>query len=715
MSAHSSRRAFVKGSAAAGAGLVLGFHLPPPGAARAQAETAKPNVFEPNAFVRIAPDNTVTIVSKHLEFGQGVYTGLATLLAEELDADWTQIRVEAAPADVAHYNNLFWGQLQGTGNSSSIANAAGQMRQAGAMARLMLVQAAAAQWQVAASDIAVRNGVLSHARSGKHGTFGAFAAKAATQLVPWSVTPKQPSAFTLIGKRVPRVDTRAKIDGSAQYALDVTRPGMLTVLMARPPRFGARLKSIDDSAARAIKGVVEIATGPGMVAVIGRGYWPAKKGRDALKIAWDDAAAETRGSADILAAYRALREKPGTALRHDGDAERAIAGAAKTFTADYEFPYLAHAPMEPLNCVVEVAADRCRIWSGSQMQTLDQGIAAQISGLPPEQVEVNTMFAGGSFGRRAAQTVVAEATAIAKALGGHAPVRVMFSREDDIQGGYYRPAFVHRLRAGLNGSGRIVGWQHRIVGQPLTPQTGDHVDSSLTQGAATLPYGIANVSVEAHQTNVGVPVMWWRSVGASHSGYAVETFIDELAFAANKDPVDFRLSLLSAQPAAAGVLTLAAEKAGWRRPPAAGLFRGVALQEWVGTQVAQVAEISLERGVPKVERVVCAVDCGTAINPDIVAAQMEGGIAFGLAAALRGAITLTKGRVDQSNFHDYRVLRLADMPRVEVHIVPSNRPPSGVGEAGVPAIAPAVANALFAATGQRVRTLPFARQNFARK
>jgi isoquinoline 1-oxidoreductase subunit beta len=711
MNVRPNRRAFIKGTAAAGAGLVLGFHLPLFGSARAAADA-----FQPNAFVRIAPDNTVTIICKHLEFGQGVYTGLATLLADELNADWAQIRVEAAPADVAHYNNLFWGQLQGTGNSSSIANAAGQMRQAGATARLMLMQAAAAEWKVSASDIEVRNGVLSHPRSGKRGTFGAFAAKAARELVPWSVTLKQPSAFTLIGKRVPRIDTRAKIDGSAQYALDVKRPGVLTALMARPPRFGARIKNIDDSAARAVKGVVEIATGPGMVAVIGRGFWPAKKGRDALKIEWDETAAETRSSADILAAYRALREQPGTALRSDGNAESAIAGAAKTFTADYEFPYLAHAPMEPLNCVVEVAADRCRIWSGSQMQTLDQGIAAQISGLTPDQVEVNTMFAGGSFGRRAVQTVVAEATAIAKALGGRAPVRVMFSREDDIQGGYYRPAFVHRLRAGLDGKGRIVGWQHRIVGQPLTPQSGDgHVDSSLAQGAATIPYAIANVTVEAHQTGVGVPVMWWRSVGASHSGYAVETFIDDLAFAAKTDPVEFRLSLLSAQPAAVAVLTLAAEKAGWSRPPAAGLFRGVALQEWVGTQVAQVAEVSLDRGALKVERVVCAVDCGTAINPDIVAAQMEGGIAFGLSAALRGAITLTAGRVDQSNFHDYQMLRMADMPRVEVFIVPSTRPPSGVGEAGVPAIAPAVANALFAATGQRVRTLPFAGQSFARK
>lgn len=705
-----TRRGFVKGTAAAGAGLLLGFHLPLPRAAFAQAD-----VFKPNAFVRIAPDNTVTITCKHLEFGQGVYTGLATLLAEELDADWAQIRVEAAPADAAHYNNLLWGAVQGTGNSSSIANAAGQMRQAGAMARLMLVQAAAAQWRVPADEIAVRQGVLAHARSGKRGTFGAFAASAAGVLVPWTVALKQPAAFTLIGKRVPRLDTPAKINGSAQYALDVKRPGLLTALIVRPPRFGARIKNIDDSAARAVKGVVEIATGAGMIAVIGRGYWAAKKGRDALKIEWDDSAAETRGSTDLIAAYRELREKPGTVLHSDGNAEAALAGAARTFTADYEFPYLAHAPMEPLNCTVELGADRCTVWSGSQMQTLDQGIAAQISGLRPEQVEVRTLFAGGSFGRRAVQTVVAEAVAIAKAFGGRAPVRVMFSREDDIQGGYYRPLFVHRLRAGLDKSGRIVGWQHRIVGQPLTPQTSGNLDSSLAQGAASLPYAIANVAVEAHPTSVGVPVMWWRSVGASHSGYAVETFIDELAAAANKDPVDFRLSLLTARPAAASVLTLAAEKAGWGRPPPDGRFRGVALQEWVGTQVAQVAEISLDGGVLKVERVVCAIDCGTAINPDIVAAQMEGGIAFGLAAALRGAITLTAGRVDQSNFHDYQPLRMADMPRVEVHIVPSNRPPSGVGEAGVPAIAPAVANALYAATGKPVRSLPFAARKFAPK
>ena len=382
------------------------------------------------------------------------------------------------------------------------------------------------------------------------------------------------------------------------------------------------------------------------------------------------------------------------------------------FTADYEFPYLAHAPMEPLNCTVELSADHCQIWSGSQMQTLDQGIAAKISGLRPDQVDIQTTFAGGSFGRRAVQTVVAEAVAIAKAIEGRAPVRVVWTREDDIQGGHYRPLFLHRLRAGLDEAGRLVGWQHRIVGQPISfgAPAETRVDETMVQGAASLPYAIANLTVDAHATKAGVPVFWWRSVGSSHNAYSTETFVDEIAAAAAKDPVEFRLALLSHRPQAAAVLTLAAEKSGWGRPPPAGRFRGIAMHEWVGTHVAQVAEISLDRGAVKVERVVCAVDCGTAINPDIVKAQMEGGIAYGLGAALYGAITLTAGRVDQSNFHDYRPLRIDDMPHVEVHIVASNRPPTGVGEAAVPPIAPAVANAIFAATGIRVRALPFGGQ-----
>jgi isoquinoline 1-oxidoreductase beta subunit len=706
-----SRRAFIKASAAAGAGLVLGFHVP---LARAADETAE--AFMPNAFVRIAPDSSVTVICKHLEFGQGIYTGLATLLAEELDADFSQVKVESAPADPTRYNNLSWGQIQGTGNSSSIANSAGQMRQAGAIARNMLVQAAAQEWNVPASEIVVAKGVVSHAASQRRATFGALAQRASTLLVPWVVPVKDSSAFTLIGKQVPRIDTPAKTDGTAEYALDVKRPGMLTAVIARPPRFGARLKSLDDSVAKSMPDVGDIVSWPGGVAVLARGFWAAKAARDALKIEWEDAGAETRGSNDILADYRKLLDQPGVPVRDEGDAETAIAGAAKKFAADYEFPYLAHAPMEPLTCTVELSADRCKIWSGSQIQTLDQNVAAQIAGLSPAQVEIHTTLAGGSFGRRATQTVVAEAVSIAKAIGGRAPVRVVWTREDDIRGGSYRPLFVHRLRAGLDNKGQIVGWHHRVVGQPLMPLApgGRGVDPGMVQGAVTLPYGVANLTVDAHATQAGVPVTWWRSVGSSHNAYSTETFMDELAAAAGKDPVEFRLSLLAQRPFAANVLSLAAEKAGWGKSAPAGLFRGVAVHEWVNTFVAQVVEISLDRGVLKVERVICAVDCGMAINPDIVKAQMEGGIGFGLGAALRNAITLTGGRVDQSNFHDYQPLRIDDMAHVEVHIVPSRRAPTGVGEAAVPPIAPAVANAIFAATGKRVRALPFDGQNLRR-
>jgi isoquinoline 1-oxidoreductase beta subunit len=690
---------------------VLGFHLP---LARAADETAA--AFVPNAFVRIAPDSSVTVICKHLEFGQGIYTGLATLLAEELDADFSQIKVESAPADPTRYNNLSWGQVQGTGNSSSIANSASQMRQAGAIARNMLVQAAAQEWNVPASEIGVAKGVVSHAPSQRRASFGALARRASTLLVPWVVPVKEASAFTLIGKQVPRVDTPAKTDGTAEYALDVKRPGMLTAVIARPPRFGARLKSVDDSVAKSVPDVGDIVSWPGGVAVLARGFWAAKTARDALKIEWEDTGAETRGSNDILADYRKLLEQPGVPVRDEGNAETAIAGAAKKFVADYEFPYLAHAPMEPLTGTVELSADRCEIWSGSQIQTLDQNVAAQIAGLSPAQVKIHTMLAGGSFGRRATQTVVAEAVSIAKAIGGRAPLRVVWTREDDIRGGSYRPLFVHRLRAGLDNKGQIVGWHHRVVGQPLMPLApgGRGVDPGMVQGAVTLPYAIANLTVDAHATQAGVPVTWWRSVGSSHNAYSTETFMDELAAAARKDPVEFRLSLLAQKPLAANVLSLAAEKAGWGKNTPAGLFRGVAVHEWVNTFVAQIAEVSLDRGAPRVERVVCAVDCGMAINPDIVKAQMEGGIGFGLGAALRNAITLTGGRVDQSNFHDYQPLRIDDMPRVEVHILPSRRAPTGVGEAAVPPVAPAVANAIFAATGKRVRALPFDGQNLRR-
>jgi isoquinoline 1-oxidoreductase beta subunit len=701
-----SRRAFLTGCA--GAGLVIGLRLPHAGEASAASDA-----FAPNAFVRIAPDNTITVIAKHLEFGQGVYTGLATILAEELDADWERIKVVSAPADALRYNNLFWGQAQGTGNSSSIANSWQQLREAGAAARAMLVQAAANAWRVPAAEVTAAKGNLSHAGSERSATYGAFALAAAALPLPESVTLKDPRAFSLIGTKLPRVDVAAKIDGSAVFALDVVRENMLTAVFARPPRFGGKVKSFDASAAKAIDGVVDVIAGSTRIAVVGTNFWAAKRGRDALKIEWDDTNAEMRGSAEILAAYRSLLDQPGLSARNDGEAETAIAGAARAFTADYEFPYLAHAPMEPLNCVVELSDHRCEIWSGSQSQTIDQLIAARITGLDPAQIEIHTTLAGGSFGRRADPELVNNAVSIAKAIGGRAPVRVVWTREDDIQGGQYRPLYVHRLRAGLDRTGQIVGWHHRIVGQPISPSTG--FDISSVQGAATLPYAIPNLAVDLHTTAVGIPVMWWRSVGSSHNAYATETFFDELAHAVGKDPVALRLALLERDSPSANVLRLAAAKANWGRALPPGHFHGVAVHEWAGSHVAQIAEITLAKpSVVKVERVVCAVDCGTAINPDIVAAQMEGGIAYGLGAALYNAITLTEGRVDQTNFHDYKPLRMSDMPNVSVHILPSSRPPTGVGEAGVPPIAPAVANAIFAATGKRVRTLPFEGQNLRR-
>lgn len=702
-----TRRDFIKCSTATA--LVIGFRLPGADAA---------DTFMPNAFVRIASDNSVTVICKHLEMGQGIHTGLATLLAEELDADWAQIKVEPAPADVTRYNNLMWGTLQGTGGSTSIANSSQQMRQAGAIARAMLVQAAAAEWNVPAADISVSEGVVSHTPSKRHARFGDLAAKAATLMVPWVAPLKQPSGFTLIGKDVPRVDVPAKTDGTARYALDVKRPDMLTALVARPTRFGGKVKAFDAVEAKKVTGVVDVVEIPTGVAVIARDFWSAQKGRYALKVEWDDSTAEKRGSVELLAEYRKLLDKPGLSARNQGDAEAAIASAAKAFAADYEFPYLAHAPMEPLNCIVEIGADRCEIWSGSQVQTADQVAAAFIAGLKPEQVTIHTMFAGGSFGRRGTfgADLVSETVAVAKSIDARAPVRLVYTREDDIQGGSYRPLVVHRLRAGLDKDGHIVGWHHRIVGQPLSRDALSNtiVDQSTVHGAVSLPYAIANLAIETHAVSAGVPVLWWRSVGSSHNAYAIETFIDELASAAGIDAVAFRLAMLTQQPRRAAVLKLVAERSGWTRALPPGRFRGVALHEWADSHIAQVAEISLDKDAVKVERVICAVDCGTAINPDVIAAQMEGGIAFGLGAALYGAVTLTDGRVDQSNFHDYRPLRASDMPEVEVHIVPSQAPPSGIGETAVPPIAPAIANAVFAGTGARVRSLPFANQKLRR-
>ena len=728
-SAGMSRRVFLKASAATGAGLSLGIFT-----ADAVAQMSGPGktvgsaaagAFEPNAFLRIGKDNSVTVVVKHDEMGQGTYTGLPTLVAEELDAAWSQIKVVGAPADAKVYNNLLWGEAQGTGGSTAMANSFEQYRQAGAAARAMLVAAAAERWKVAPDSIAVKGGVVSHA-SGKKATFGELADAAAKQPVPGTVKLKDAKDFVYIGKHAPRTDSRAKSNGTAMFTQDVKFPDMLTAVVAHPPRFGATAKKIDAAGLKDVPGVRYVVETQSGVAVLAANFWTARKGRDALKIEWDDAGAFKLSSSDILAEYKKLAATPGKVARKDGDAAKAIAGAAKTLDAEYEFPYLAHAAMEPLNCVVKLDADRCEVWNGEQFQTADRIAVAKTVGLMPEQVTLNQLYAGGSFGRRAnpQSDYVVEAASIAKGLALQGkfgiPVKLVWTREDDMKGGYYRPAYFHAFKAGLDAPGNVAGWQHRIVGQSIlvgTPfesmMVKDGIDLTSVEGASTLPYGIADLTVELHSPTVGVPVQWWRSVGSTHTGFATEAFIDELAVAAGKDPVEFRKALLAKHPKHAEALELAAQKAGWGTPLApakvagAKRGRGVAVHESFNTVVAEVAEVTVTPDNKfTVDRVVCAVNCGLAVNPDVVRAQMEGGIGYGLSAALYGAITLKDGVVEQSNFHDYPVLRINEMPAVEVHIVASTDKPTGVGEPGVPPIAPAVANAIAAATGKRLRKLP---------
>jgi isoquinoline 1-oxidoreductase beta subunit len=714
--ARSSRRAFLKTAAATAAGLTIGFHWSGP-LSRALADTSKD--FAPNAFLRIAPNNSVTVIAKHLEMGQGTYTGLATIVAEELDADWAQIRVESAPADASKYANLAFGTIQGTGGSSAMANSWMQLRNAGATARAMLVAVAAAEWNVPPASLTIERGVVRHAPSNRQATFGDLAAKAASQPAPDKVALKDPKDFKLIGQKLPRVDIPGKTNGTAQFTIDVTFPNMLVAVLQRPPLFGATAKSFDATATKAVPGVVDVLQVPRGVAVVAKSFWAAKLGRDALKVAWDDSKAEKRSTAAIMAEYRTLAEQPGKPARKEGDAAAALKGAAKLITATYEFPYLAHAPMEPLDAVVKLDADSCEIWCGDQFQTVDQGNAAATAGLKPEQVKIHTLLAGGSFGRRAnmGSDYIVEAVSVAKALGANGiPVKLQWTREDDIRGGLYRPLYLHRLEAALDNNGQLVGWQHRIVGQSIIAGTAfaavmvkDGIDGTSVEGAANLPYAVPNMSVELSTTETGVPVLWWRVVGSSHTAYATEAFIDEIAHAAGKDPFAFRQAMLEHHPRHKAVLELAAKAAGWGSPLPKGKGRGIAVAEAFGTYVAQVAEVTVApNGKVKVDRVVCAVDCGTPINPDVITAQMEGGIGFGLGAALYGAITLKDGQVEQTNFDAYQVLRIDEMPKVEVHIVPSPEAPTGVGEPGVAPVGPAVANAVFAATGKRLRVLPFA-------
>lgn len=714
-----TRRTFLQVTGLAGAGFLVGCarEADAPTVAAEQgpaAATATEAAAESlNAFVRIASDDTVTVICKHLDKGQGVTTGLPTIVAEELDADWSQMRAEFAPADAGVYGNLFWGPVQGTGGSSSIANSWTQLRQAAAGARAMLVGAAAAAWGVPAGEIEVARGKLSHGDNSA--TFGELAASAADIAPPATPVLKSPEQFTLIGTRLPRLDSAAKTDGSATFTSDVDLPGMVHAAIAHAPKFGASVKSFDATSAQAMTGVHQVVQVPRGVAVVADSFWTATRARDMVEIEWDESQAEQRGSAEIAAEYRQALGGDGVTARDDGDAAGAITAAATQLSAEYELPYLAHATMEPMNCVAQVRGDGCELWVGSQVQTIDQAVVAQIAGVDPGQVHINTHFAGGSFGRRAVpdSDYTADAVAIAKAAGLDVPVKLQWTRENDMRGGRYRPLNVHRIRAGIDDSGNLVAWHHSeaiqsfVAGTPFEGLIQNGVDSTSVEGASNLPYAIANYRVDLHTMPGKVPTLWWRSVGHTQNAFVTETFFDEVATAAGRDPVEMRLAMIGEHPRQARVLELAAEQAGWGSALSPGRGRGVALHESFGTKVAQVVEVTVrDDGGFSVDRVVCAVDCGIAINPDIVRAQIEGGIGYGLSAALREAIELDGGRVKQGNFDRYRPLRIDEMPQVDVHIVASNEDPTGIGEPGVPPIAPAVANALFAVTGQRLRNLP---------
>ncbi|HZP91494.1 MAG TPA: xanthine dehydrogenase family protein molybdopterin-binding subunit [Burkholderiales bacterium] len=708
------RRAFLKVSALAGGGFAIGFALPGTGKALA-AESRK--TFAPDQWIRITPDNVVTIVVDKSEMGQGVYTGLPMIVADELDADWSAIRIEAAPAakEYAHP----WFGVQGTGGSSSVRAMWEPLRKAGATARAMLVAAAAETWKVDLATLTTSAGTV----IGPGGillTYGQLADKAARMTPPKNVQLKDPATFKYVGKPLTRLDTPQKTNGSAQFGIDAMLPGLLTAVVARSPVVGGRLLRFRAEKARAVKGVKKVLAvkSPASegVAVLATSYWAAKLGRDALEIEWDtgqNAALSTAGMREQMSRLAATGEGALTARKEIEPA--AGAPAAKTVEAEYEVPYLVHAPMEPMNCTAWVKADGVEIWVGSQAQGPNQMTAAQIAGCKPEQVKIHTLLLGGGFGRRFAPDFLVEAVSLSKEAKG--PVKVVYSREDDTRAYYYRPMAVAKLKGGLDAEGNPVSFEAVTVCDSLAEGTGfesmiikDRVDRTSIEGLADIPYSIANIKVDWVKYQPGVRTWFLRSVGNTQNVFFSESFIDELAYAAGKDPYQFRRALLAQHPRHRAVLELAAEKAGWSAPPPAGRARGIAVAESFGSYVAQVAEVSLENERPRVRRVVIAADVGTVVNPNQVAAQMEGAMVYGLSAALYGEITLKDGKVEQANFNDYPVLRMNEMPAVEVHLVKSSETPGGVGEPGTPPIAPAVANALFALTGKRLRRLPLAKQ-----
>lgn len=707
-----SRRTFLKATGAVSGGLVIGFNLAVGNRIAAAQAPQAASLNQPNAFLRIARDGTVTVQVKHLEFGQGVMTSLPMLVAEELGCEFSKVRAELAPAAPQYAHTVFGMQM--TGGSTSVANSWEQLRTVGAMARMMLVTAAANRWKVKAASCNVSNGVVTGPK-GKRATFGELADDAAKLPTPDKVALKDAKDFKIIGRPTRRLDAPAKVNGSARFGIDITNkqiPNLHTALVARAPQFGGTVKKFDASKVNGLPGVTHVIQLSHGVAVVGKSFWAVKTARDALQIEWNLDGASKADSASLRRTYLETAKTPGLTAKQ-GKPEAVKAGA-KTLTAEFEMPFLAHAAMEPLNCTASVKGDHCEIWVGSQFQTVDAAVAAQVAGVPPQNVKLNTVIAGGGFGRRANPSAdyIAEAVEIAKKAG--VPVKTVWTREDDTKGGYYRPMYAHRIEGALDANNKLSAWNHTIVGQSIIAGTSfepflvkNGIDATSTEGVADTPYDIPNMHTSLHTTKTGVPGLWWRSVGHTHTAFAMETMMDDMAKLAGQDPVAFRRQYLGKHPRVLNALNLVAEKAGWGSTIAKGRARGVAVHESFGSVVAHVVEVSLDGGNIRLHRVVSVIDCGLVVNPLTVTAQVESAIVFGLSAALYGKVTLKEGVVEQSNFHDYPVLRINEMPKVEVHIMPGGKAPTGVGEPGTPPIAPAVSNALFALTGKRLRTLPF--------
>ncbi len=705
-----SRRTFLKAGAAAGGGLLLSLSLPALMRNAEAAETSTAISFAPNAFIRIDRQGRVTLVVHQVEMGQGTYTSLPMLLAEELEVDLAQVHLEHAPPDDKLYANPLIG-FQATGGSNSVRGAWEPLRRAGASARSMLVSAACATWNVDSNSCRAEKGEVIHVPTGRKLNYGALVDKAATLPVPDRFALKDPKDFKLIGKPAKRLDGPDKVNGKAEFSIDVRVPGMKIAAVAACPVFGGKLASVDEAKAKALKGVHQVVRLDDAVAVVAEHMWAAKQGLAALDISWDEGPNAELSTADIVQQLEAASQKPGAVARKQGDVAKAMAGAAKRIEAVYQVPFLAHATMEPMNCTVHARKDGCDVWVGTQVATRAQAAAAQVTGLPPEKIRVHNHLLGGGFGRRLEVDFITQAVHIAKQVDG--PVKVIWTREEDIQHDIYRPYYYDRLAAGLDEHGMPIAWSHRVTASSILARWlplvfKDGLDPDAVEGAADLPYSLPNTLVDyVRQEPPGVVTGWWRGVGPTHNTFVVESFIDELAAAAKKDPVEYRRALLGKAPRARAVLDLATGKAGWGQPLPQGRGRGVSVQHAFGSYLAQVAEVAVSKeGEVRVDRVVCAVDCGMTVNPDTVRAQMEGGIIFGITAALYGEITIKDGRVEQHNFNDYPILRINEAPAVEVHLLKSAEAPGGIGEPGTAAIAPAVTNAIFAATGKRVRKLP---------